>query len=400
MLKKFFRLLSALALGSVGLILLLGIIYLIKPNWIQNGARSIFYPKVNISDTYMNKIVVENPEVYELMHIACGLTNTFQEDANLLRKNTDYYQAVEAWFADHSEHELVNTLEKALRKNDFRWAVGATRVLSMNYDLSEDGQLVTNNLLSTKPLLFKLFKKRTFLMPNHIKVIEDFAQQSNFKQFYKQQKKTRKKLNKQYNKLCNFEDMQAWLEQKFSNKAQSYRIIYSPLTGGFHNTISFEDKNRKATQNLMFVNAPRWNPDTLSAKDLEINSSRQARVVFTEINHNYVNPLTDQYLAELEAAMPDYKRWNDEKQGYKSAYATFNEYMTWGVFSLYAMDTYSAKHIDEIVKVQADFMDDFRGFPRFTTFNKELMRLYKAKNKPPIEELYLPMLEWMKEKVP
>lgn len=194
--------------------------------------------------------------------------------------------------------------------------------------------------------------------------------------------------------------MKNWLEKKFTNQYQSYRIIFSPLTGGFHNTMSFKSHDKSMEQTFMFVSAPpNIDVKNLSEKEFEIKSSKMARIVFTEIDHNYVNPLTDKYKEKLESSMANYKNWNNQKGNmYNSKYSTFNEYMTWGVFNLYAYDTYSTENIDTIIKIQTDFINDKRKFHRFREFNTELFKQYKENSKSKIEKLYKPMLNWIKEK--
>jgi hypothetical protein len=97
--------------------------------------------------------------------------------------------------------------------------------------------------------------------------------------------------------------------------------------------------------------------------------------------------------------MSDFKFWNGQKDDglYQSNYKTFNEYMTWGVFNLYALDTYTNENTAEIIKAVTDQITDRRKFIRFRAFNQELIGLYKSNNKPKIEELYQPILEWMKK---
>ncbi len=397
MFKKILRFIGFTMLFFILLILVIGLIYFIKPEFIQNKAIGLISPTVNIEDQYINAIVVENPEVYELMHIACGLTSTCQNDKNLLYQKTVYYEAVEQHFSKLSQHPLVQAIDAKLQTQHFTQTLGGIRVLSLNYDINKDNEIIQNNTIRINPILFSLVKSMTFSIPDHLDLIEDFAKKSNFKTFYQTHQSTFSTINNQYNKLCDFEDMQDWLEEKFDNKAQSYRIIHSPLTGGFHNTISFMDKKRQAKQNFMFVNAPRFNIDTLNDKQFIIAASRSARIVFTEIDHNYVNPLSDKFKEQLLEVMPNHKKWNEEKQGYRSPMSTFNEYMTWGVFSLYALDTYPEKQLDEILEIQATFMNDFRGFKHFKDFNAELIRIYKDKGKPKIKALYPHMLDWIKK---
>ncbi|MEL7123552.1 MAG: DUF4932 domain-containing protein, partial [Bacteroidota bacterium] len=121
--------------------------------------------------------------------------------------------------------------------------------------------------------------------------------------------------------------------------------------------------------------------------------------ILLEIDHNYINPISDQYINEIESAIPDYKKWNNRKRGYSSNLSTFNEYMTWAVFSLYVKENKPSHQVDTMIDIQEKFMVESRKFIHFRAFNQELIRLYDdQKNetgKVEIETLYSPMLKWM-----
>jgi hypothetical protein len=390
--KKLLKYTVWLALGLISILGIIGTMYLVNPKNVENQLFNIFYPPVEISKKYKGNIVVEAPEVYELMQIACSLTQTCQDDPNLINQNSGYHTDFTNHFKDFENHELVSTLNDFFVKHGYATSQHSIRLNSLNYNLD------SSNNLSLKNFLIPLSNpdaEKTFLIPDHIKLIEDFSKKSSFKDFYQKHNNYYNKLINNYHELCDFQNMKNWLENKFASKYQSYRIIFSSLTAGFHSTARF----RTMQQTFMFVSAPRENIDGISPKEFEIASSRSSRVVFTEIDHNYVNPLTDLYLDELDDVMSDFKFWNGQKDDglYQSNYKTFNEYMTWGVFNLYALDTYTNENTAEIIKAVTDQITDRRKFIRFRAFNQELIRLYKSNNKPKIEELYQPILEWMKK---
>ena len=70
--------------------------------------------------------------------------------------------------------------------------------------------------------------------------------------------------------------------------------------------------------------------------------------------------------------------------------------MTWGVFTLYAVDNFNKTDF-EIINQDTEITLRNRGFNKFTTFNKEMLRIYAENPKITVDELYLKMFEWMKK---
>lgn len=235
-----------------------------------------------------------------------------------------------------------------------------------------------------------------FNVDKHTQLISDFSRETEFQAFYEEHTDYYASLTETAEVICDYTNMWRWLEGNFPQRYQSYRVIMSPLTGGLHSTTNHATVDGSSKQSLMWISAPVSETpyDQLPVEE----RADECRVVFTEIDHNYVNPTTDNYLEDLQMAMPDYTYWNDETQGYRSAYATFNEYMTWSVFSLYVMDTYPEHQWEQIIQKQETFMQANRGFPEFRSFNRELMRLYQEKDADEtVAELYPEILTWVAE---
>ncbi|HAP61945.1 MAG TPA: hypothetical protein DCR93_21405 [Cytophagales bacterium] len=403
-LRSFFRFLKRFFLVLAVLILAVVIVYFVAPSYVKDTVVSWLYPTVTIKEEHLNQVSVEVPRVYELMYIACTLTETFQADDNLIGSRTPHYLAeVKAHFGPLEDHPLVKTLEARLKDNAYSQLQPAIRLFSMNYALQSDNTLLPDEVFHVNPLLLKLFKSQIFNFPDHQEIIEDFARASGFYQFYDRHLTDYQRLYTQYNRLCELQTMWKWIEQRCPARYHSYRVIFSPLTGGFHNTLpGLKDPETDYMQTWMFVSPPPTKPlDSLSAEELEVLRSKVEREVFTEIDHNYVNPISDSYQDAIAQAMPDFREWNGKESSYGSSQATFNEYMTWGVFSLYATETYSADQVDTILAIQEDFMVNSRKFFRFQEFNQELIRQYEihkqTSDQVALEALYPGMLQWMEE---
>lgn len=122
------------------------------------------------------------------------------------------------------------------------------------------------------------------------------------------------------------------------------------------------------------------------------------RNLFTEVDHNYVNPITNrnENIRKVVRHFSDLEQWNN-KGSYNRAALTFNEYMTWGVYLLFAYDTYSTmfnedlfeRHFENTVRLM-----NYRGFYRFEGFARTLLQVYTEDEHNDIPSLYGPMLKW------
>lgn len=397
--RKVFKFIKRTVIGLILILLLLSLYYLVFPNSFIKQAKSIFYPTININEKYDDNIVLETPAVYELMQVISAFTEVSQNTANLLDKSTTYYKEVEKHFKELSHHEIVKSFNASLVENGNNATYNAARFLSLSYQIDDQNNISYNKDINIMRWLMRLAGLKFFTMEPDISLIEDFAKKSNFIQFYNAHENYYKAVRSDVLLTTDFEGMRSWLENRAKFDYNSYRVIYSSLTGGSHFTVSLKDKRLKKEQVLIFVSPVKNDLDSMTIRELEIQSAWSSRVSFTEIDHNYVNPITDKYLAEVNDAMPDYTKWNKKNynNSYETPYGTFNEYMTWGLFSLYAKEKFSIENLDTILQIHTDFMVDRRGFHRFKDFNNELLRQDSLLNQPKLEALYPVMLNWIKE---
>jgi hypothetical protein len=129
----------------------------------------------------------------------------------------------------------------------------------------------------------------------------------------------------------------------------------------------------------------------------KVSEGLVTRVVFTEIDHNYVNPETDKYLEKVNEYFGDRNMWaaGKESKGYTSPYTIFNEYMTWSVYLLYCYDQYEPENFEVINKRIVSYIINRRGFHRFDDFHNTLLKLYSERETgTTIADLYGPLLLW------
>lgn len=68
------------------------------------------------------KILVEIPDVYELVNVAIALTSFGREHGNFVYHESPYHQRVQDWFADHTAHPFVAAVDTLLTRNRGRYA--------------------------------------------------------------------------------------------------------------------------------------------------------------------------------------------------------------------------------------------------------------------------------------
>jgi len=349
-------------------------------------------PFVKQTEGVYDSVFVEIPRLYELLKITQTLTGVYQETPKYLDKNSGYYKEVMEYYRKYQDHELVKKLNKNIGRFH-NYPEKLIRLQSSVFEIDEDGRIKQNKDYEIKGF-GKSLPLPLFFISRNKQLIEDFYQETRSHNFLDQHQEYYDSLTNLYHNLCDFRGMWIWLEKQFPYHYNSYRISFSPLTGGFHNTTIISDDRNDFTQILMFVGAPeQW--ENISRAE---NSAIHSRSVFTEIDHNYVNPVSSEYIREIRESMGDYKKWNTGKQRYPNAYLTFNEYMTWSVFCLYASDTYEEQYMEKILERVEQSMCDNRGFIKFKEFNRELLRLYQNKSTDEqVSDLYPAIIEWMEK---
>ncbi len=329
------------------------------------------------------KYSIEIPEVQELVHILMAITPTGIGDFNMINHTGDYYKEVMDHFGSLKEHPIVEELDKALANGQYA-----------RIKMDACGFFFEGEAIKKDPNYDRLNWGRRNLVEPYLPYLEAIAKASNFRAFFESHQAHYRELITQMEKQSPVHQQWDWLEKQFSSRYDHYRITFSPLVFGSHSTNRFETEDFKQT--VMFTGGPRQNYTYSDA----VAEGLTTRMVFTEIDHNYVNPVSDIYLDDINEAMGDRAKWVTEGPftgGYSSPYAVFNEYMTWAVFSCYAMDRYDEKTFKEVNDRVVMQMAAFRGFKNFKTFNDKLLELFENLPKgKKVEDLYPEMLAWCK----
>jgi len=323
------------------------------------------------------RILVEIPEVFELANIVIALSEPGLQDPQRVNKRGTYYQKVLEYFLPYKDHPLI-------AESDVTVNLGYSfRDNSLSYRF--DGDRIVH-----AGQYFNICRPNRF--GRHLAHLEHFARISRFRQFYRGNLTFYEQQIQLYRAKVLVRRMWTWLEERFPNRHDCYKVVFSPLVGSSHQTRSYA--NQGFSETIMFVSGPGESPDTTDS----IEQGYRSRTVFTEIDHNYVNSITRDYLDRVNRVFTDPNQWNQQDNThYPSAEMTFNEYMTWAVFVLYVYDTFEPEEADIIFRQHtADIMIKHRKFPRFTEFTQELLRLYRNRTEgQSIPDLYPAILDWI-----
>lgn len=335
----------------------------------------------------------ETPEAYELASILLMLSPGAEARPNFFFTRSAYHQAVLDWFAAWRDHPAVAAADftqygpRAIDNGYLYFRENAFR-----YGFNDAGELV----LARPVRALWGYDDRDIFGKNKA-VVADFARVSRFREFYAAHADDYAALRTEFARAIDLEDMNLWLQGQFDGRLDALTVVFSPLTYGFHSTDSYEDAEENYREAAMFTGGPH----ILDVLAEDLRPIELARMVFTEIDHNYVNPVSErpEHSARLERFSEVGWVRSDAAASYGSGFAVFNEYMTWAAFLAYAYDRYPAGRYLKARRLVVDFMETERGFPRFGAFVSEMERLRQERPGARLQDLYPAFLDWSEGQV-
>lgn len=341
----------------------------------------------NYRQRFGGKVTYEIPEVYELANVAFALTDRGRTDHNMVEHEGAYYARVMAHFGPYAGHPLIRRLSAAVQ-NNYNFYYG-TRENAYALRFDEAGRIANGGVYSA------LWGGPNDIL-NQTAEWEDFARKSAFRQFYAQNRKFYAADVAEVTRLLPVKKMQDWLEKAFPGiRYDAMKVVFSPLISGSHSAQRFDTPEFR--ESLMFIcDASRLDPKKYTEAERE---GLYSGVVFTEIDHNYVNPTSDRHLKAIEAAFGNRETWvkKGDADHYGGAYAVFNEYITHAVHLLYIKELYPQNVYESVRKSRVGMNAGPRGFYRFEAFTDELLRLYESRQPgQTVADLYPVLLDWAK----
>ena len=332
-----------------------------------------------------NEIIrVEYPETYELANIVLTLTEYGKTDKSEVRQGFDYYNKVQEYFKPVNEHPLLDSVNYSRE----RWEEYLSfRTDSYAFTFDENNQL--------KRKLDFYANKGFQPFDDHLELINDFVQKSKFRDFFAQNKDYYNALSAKYKKTQYLNEMREFLINEFGEQYsndEKYNVVLSPFVYRMncHRDID-------STTVADFITIPNYVlSDTISTNENDIATSIHS--LFTEMDHGYVNPTTNQWKKLVNKSF-DANLW-DNKSGYNdgdgydnSGNAVFNEYMTWAVYDLFLHKHFP--NIADTIGLYWSYQNDSRGFKFSQLFTQKLLELYNGKSDDEkIKDLYPKLLEW------
>ena len=322
------------------------------------------------------RIVV--PEAYELANVILAMTSTGQTNPVLIFRSGAYYNRVRTAFLPFRNDPSMASLQ-----------LGTADPVRRYYEIRDNSfsYVFDSGLIKRNPAYGTLWNPNTFR--ERLPDVQRFSDVSQFRSFYAANAEYYVEFIERYRQAAEIDSMADWLEREFApRRFDHYTVVLSPLVYGSHSTHVI------GSEILMLVAGP----DVTSGPETStgVQKGIVQRIVFTEIDHNFVNPVTDQYRNPVTAAFGTRSKWTaDASSFYQSPIAVFNEYMTWAVFLLYIESRVSAVDFDTLVRLTTALMEGSRRFQRFGAFTQELLRLYHERPAGSrVSTLYPAILEW------
>lgn len=337
---------------------------------------------------------VEVPEVYELVNVALALTPTGQNDPDLVYQRSDYYRRMRAWFDRFRDQPVLAALDAELTRDP-----GSYFNLKMNgysFEFDSVGRIVQSRIYDRTGFGDERSNSLRAFVPG----LQALADASGFRRFYAENRSLYAEQVAFFETQADLPGMLSWLKRNFptGDTYDGYKVIFSPLVAYNQSATWLRTPNYRELQ--AHVNFP-YEDDLGRNRAAALSPAARllfrGNIVFTELNHGFINPETDRHAARATAAVAGRSFWVDDAKGpsYYGGIATFNEYLNWGLVSLRYVDLAPPDERTAMSAMVADMMVNRRGFRRFREFDAFLTALYRGRQpNETLADLYPRILDW------
>jgi hypothetical protein len=344
----------------------------------------------SFSDKYKaennGKTIIEIPEVYELINVIFALTEYGKTGA--IEKRPDYYKTVSDHFTPYKKDPAVQAIDSLLK---FEPGYFYLHLKMDSYAFVFSGNKIING-----GVYDRIASGEKNELEYYVPLLETFAEKSGFRLFYQKNINYYSSLKKDFRDNINITGMKNWLGKQFPGTTYSaIKVIFSPLVGWNQSAGFFSDNG--FTEAQAHINYP-FTDDKSKNLPAAVIKGQRMMIAFTEINHAYLNPEAEKYNKAVSDAFRNLSEWTTPgkpSSGYDNPLVCFEEYMNYGLVTLYYSDIFDKNTFDSLNANIEKNMTDFRGFQRFKEFNTELLRLYKSRKQgQTVADLYPAIIEW------
>jgi len=325
-----------------------------------------------------NNVKVVMTESYELSNIILALTQYGRTDKWDVQKVSPYYEEILNYFEPVKNHPLLDSVNYSRPKWE-KFLGFRTDMYAFSFD---------NNGKLKRDYPFNSFGPQE--VDKNIDLINDFVEKSNYREFYKSHKKFYDKIISNYIDYYYYNKSKLFLDKisvnKENNTYKKYIVAISPLVGG--------QNCHRNTDSLTTIDFPNISKDLILGEisNNPIQRITENHTIFTEMDHGYVNPISDKYEKLINSNF-NFSKW-DEGSGYPGL-SIFNEYMTWAVYDLFIRENFKGN--TDSISLQWQYQNASRGFIAQNIFSKKVSELYfKQIGKKNLEMIYPPLLKWCK----
>jgi hypothetical protein len=342
-------------------------------------------------EAHRGRITATVPEVYEMVNVAIALTPfTRQEDNYLVAKRGPYYEEVMGHFSAVEQHPFVRWLDAELERGNY----SSTKMSGYAFVFDSSGIIRRSPVYNSTNFV----GQGNVLLPE-LEQMQSFADASDFQEFYRTNRELYAEQESFMRDSLGVEQMLDWLRRNFPDvEFYDYvNIIFSPLVRGNQSVTWFRYTGFSEIQ--PHVNFPYER--RLSGDDQLTPSSirlRRGALLFTELNHGFINPTASLYSDRIAAAMQNRASWVDPEKSaasYGWPESVFNEMMNWALVSLYYVDYAPESDLDLLVSRNARWQSEGRGFLQAPEFHEFLIDLYRDRPEgATAADLYPEIVDW------
>lgn len=330
-------------------------------------------------EAHKDKVRVEVPEIYELVNIAILLSDYTKTNPDAIAASP-YAEKVHAHFTRWADHPFIQAVNALFEDDEGMYAI--LKMKGAAFDFAADDRIkgsdVYRNIGWGENVLTPLQSE-----------MSDFAKQSGFRKFYDEHRPFYQAQINEIETDIDVQEMWNWLQTAFPN-VQTYdtvRVLFSPLVGHNQSLATFDDNGFRELQ--PHVNFPRL----MKSRDRSDAADEAVRgvVLFTELNHGFINPVTEELTNAIYAAMGSdlmpYVRTDSAAASYNGHTAVFTEMLNWALMSVYVQSKLDKATASEVAWNISDTMVNGRGFTKFEPFQEALLELTENPNSPTLTEV-------------